>query len=137
MLNALLAFCEFLTKFSERCLLIAHNDSFDVSFLIREIQKHSLVQEFQKIIYGFCDSLKLFGRKFPSQKGKGMFTFSKLAEAFLENNVLTQNFHKALYCVIILKQIVTPILQTDDLFKNSVDYMTSVNKLILDKKNNR
>ncbi|RLU15342.1 hypothetical protein DMN91_012336 [Ooceraea biroi] len=58
--DALQAFYKFLTKFSTGCLLTAHNASFDVSYLIREIKKYSLINEFQGIIYGFCDTLKLF-----------------------------------------------------------------------------
>lgn len=52
MYDALLAFYEFLTKFSNGCSLTAHNALFDISYLIREIKKYSLVNEFKGI--RFC-----------------------------------------------------------------------------------
>ncbi|XP_043462926.1 DNA polymerase III PolC-type-like [Leptopilina heterotoma] len=133
MIDALLSFYEFLSRNSKGCVLAAHNACFDVSFLIREIHKYSLAQEFQKIIYGFCDTLSLFRKKIPDRKGKGMFTLSKLAQDFLTSEVSPENFHEALYDVIVLEQLVVSLAKENDLFLHSTDYVSSINKSILDK----
>ncbi|XP_024869217.1 uncharacterized protein LOC112452964, partial [Temnothorax curvispinosus] len=105
MREALQAFYEFLSKFTKGSLLIAHNAIFDITFLVREIKKYSLVDEFKKIIYGFSDSLKLFRKKLSDRKGPGMFTLAKLAEDFLKNDSFEMNFHEATFDVIVLEKL--------------------------------
>ena len=99
------SFSMFLQKFAGVALLTAHNASFDQRFLIRNIMKYSLITEFSSVIYGFCDTLKLFRVKFPHTKGKGMMTLSKLSQDLLPFEVESENFHEATYNVIIFKKL--------------------------------
>jgi len=105
MVDALQAFYAFLCKVGQnkKCILIAHNASFDISFFLRECIKYSLIDCFKSIVYGFCDSLQLFRQKFPDRKGKGMCTLSKLAEDLLENHTKNENYHEAVFDVSILQ----------------------------------
>jgi len=129
-LDALKAFHTFLSKFGSTCLLTAHNASFDVSFVIRECIKYSLIKDFKDVVYGFCDTLKLFRKKFSERKKKGMCTLSKLAQDLLDENISNKNFHEATYDVLILQKLVNKNLSVDDLFKNSTLFMISVNNSI-------
>ncbi|KAK0167761.1 hypothetical protein PV327_001625 [Microctonus hyperodae] len=94
-IEALQSFYSFLSRIGGTCILVAHNSTFDTSFLLREVIKYSLENEYHKIIYRFADSLKLLKRKFPQRQIKGMFTLSRLAEDLLEINVCKENFHEA------------------------------------------
>lgn len=47
------------------CILVAHNCAFDAPRLVKAIRSKSLVDEFQKVIVGFVDTLPLFRKKFP------------------------------------------------------------------------
>ena len=67
--------------------------------------KYLLITEFSSIIYGFCDTLKLFRVKFLHKKGKGMMTLSKLSQNLLPFEAESENFHEATYDVIILQKL--------------------------------
>ncbi|KAK0165585.1 hypothetical protein PV328_004089 [Microctonus aethiopoides] len=125
-IEALQSFSSFLNLISRTCILVAHNAQFDVSFLIREVIKYSLENEYDKVIYGFADSLKLLRRKFPERQGKGMFTLSRLAEDLLEINLCIENFHEATYDVIILQDLVNKILTVDDIFDHTITLVESL-----------
>ena len=56
---------EFLQKIGPKCLLVAHNDKFDAPRVVHLMQDLGLDGEFQKLIYGFTDSLKLFREALP------------------------------------------------------------------------
>lgn len=126
MFDALIGFLEYLNKFKKKCLLVAHNASLDKFFLLREIFKYSLSDDFDKVIWGFCDTLKLFKQQFPDRKGTGMCTLTKLAEDFLKENSAITNFHDATYDVLVLKQLIEKKLNFNLLANNSISMSKSV-----------
>ena len=67
--------------------------------------KYSFVSEFSPVIYGFCNTLKLFRVKHRNRKGRGMLTLSKLSQDLLNFEVESENFHEATYDVIILQKL--------------------------------
>ncbi|KAK0071593.1 hypothetical protein PV325_012634 [Microctonus aethiopoides] len=112
------------------CILVAHNATFDTSFLLREIIRYSLENEYSNIIYGFADSLKLLRRKFPERQGNGMFKLSKLAEDLLQTNLCTENFHEAIYDGIVLQDLLNKYLTADDLFDHAITFVESLKDFI-------
>lgn len=125
-LQGLHEFLTFLRNFEKKCLLIAHNASFDVHFLIRDCMKYSLIDDFSRVIYGFSDSLKLFRQIFPERKGKGIHTLPKLAEDLLEIRASNENFHDAKYDVIVLMQLVDCYLPFNRLYETATMFSISV-----------
>lgn len=115
--DALLSFLEFLNLSSRPCVLVAHNSSFDSSFLIRAVLQSKMVLDFQKIA-GFCDSLSLFKKVFSTRKGEGQFKLGTLAKDILKIES-TKSFHEALYDVQILKQLASSVLNIDEIFKKT------------------
>lgn len=67
--EALVAFYQFLCSFKQKCVLTAHNCSFDRPRLIKAIKKVSMFAQFQSIINGFSDTLTII-KKFTGNKGK-------------------------------------------------------------------
>ena len=55
-----------------RCLLVAHNASFDTPRLLRLISKHGMINEF-RVIVGFADTLVIFKKVLSDRKGPGKF----------------------------------------------------------------
>lgn len=105
--DALQAFSQFLRSFSTPCILVAHNASFDISFLLREVHKNSMINDYAKIIYGFVDSLKILKKKFTERpREKGMFTLKKLADDFLTLDAGDENFHEGLFDCKILQNLI-------------------------------
>ncbi|KAK0166663.1 hypothetical protein PV327_004155 [Microctonus hyperodae] len=127
--DALQSFRQFLNLSSKPCLLVAHNENFDKSHLLRAILKCSLVESFN-IIAGFSDSLPLFKNHFGSNKTPGEHKLSTLAVKHL-NVKLDDQFHEALYDVKILEQLVS-LTNEDHLFESSKSYnacLTHITKL--------
>lgn len=54
--DALLAFLEFLKLHAQKCLLVAHNASFDSSRLLFAVIKNSMIKEYRDVIAGFSDT---------------------------------------------------------------------------------
>ncbi|KAK0074425.1 hypothetical protein PV326_012460 [Microctonus aethiopoides] len=130
MIEALQSFYSFLNMICGTCILVAHNATFDTSFLLREIIRYSLENEYSNIIYGFADSLKLLRRKFPERQGNGMFKLSKLAEDLLQTNLCTENFHEAIYDGIVLQDLLNKYLTADDLFDHAITFVESLKDFI-------
>ncbi|CAH0555169.1 unnamed protein product [Brassicogethes aeneus] len=126
--DALRAFKQFLSKFKEPCLLVAHNASFDVSHLVRAILKCDMVNDFT-VICGFCDSLPLLKKHFNERSGEGAFKLETLAKELLQQES-TGAFHEASYDVYVLKSLVSSYLDNEDIFKNAKTYADSVNHVI-------
>ena len=137
-IDALQSFITFFKQFSGTSLLTAHNASFDERFLIRDIMKYSLVSEFSQVVYGFCDTLKLFRVKYPDRKGKGMLTLSKLSQDLLNFEVESENFHEATYDVIILQKLgnenFTNTLMLENAKKFNESLKSAINKCTNNKK---
>ncbi|XP_024890200.1 uncharacterized protein LOC112466367 isoform X2 [Temnothorax curvispinosus] len=77
---ALKSFIDFLTP--DPVILIAHNGGrFDAPMLLNELRSLGLLQDFQSVVFGFCDTLPLLKKKLPERiKAKKSFRQSVLAE---------------------------------------------------------
>lgn len=115
--DALLAFHQYLHTYCNPCILVAHNASFDASHLLLAIKNCLMLNDFN-FVAGYTDSLAILRRKIPDRKGEGMFELSVLAKDLL-NIYSNDNFHEAMYDVIIFKKIVDLMLTIDDLLINS------------------
>ena len=58
-LEAIVALYQFLTSFGRKCILTAHNCSFDYPRLINVIETVFMIDHFQIVVEGFCDSLPI------------------------------------------------------------------------------
>ncbi|XP_074113941.1 LOW QUALITY PROTEIN: uncharacterized protein LOC141537002 [Cotesia typhae] len=114
--DALSSFLKFLDLSPKPCVLVAHNSSFDSSF-IRAVIQCNMILEFKKIA-GFSDSLSLFKKRLATRKGPGQFKLGTLAKDFLKIES-TENFHEALYDVKILKQLVLSVLNIEKIYENT------------------
>ncbi|XP_058807184.1 uncharacterized protein LOC131673301 [Phymastichus coffea] len=103
--DGLLAFKQFLESLSKfkKCLLVAHNASFDTRILLRNLISCNILRDFD-IIQGFSDSLKAFKKLISQKKGPGQFTLHGLATEYLASEDL-QNFHDAVGDVRMLEKL--------------------------------
>jgi len=79
LLEALIAFYEFLCCLKRKCILCAHNCSFDYTRLIRAIDKVFMKDHYKTIVYGFCDTLPII-KKITGKKSKGSNKLENLAK---------------------------------------------------------
>lgn len=106
--DALKSFEKFLFDLSEgkrKCLLVAHNASFDAPRLLRAVENASVVGVLS-LISGFADTLALFRKTFTDRKGPGQFKLETLSKDFLQPRDDQQSFHDAAYDVSVLQTLV-------------------------------
>lgn len=101
-------FKEWLAELSKPCILVAHNARFDISFLLRNLENNSMIEDFENLVAGFSDTLVTLRKLYPQRKGPGMFKLSTLARDLLQIES-TENFHNAIYDVEILEKIASTI----------------------------
>ncbi|KAL1487723.1 hypothetical protein ABEB36_015630 [Hypothenemus hampei] len=94
--DALTHFQQFLADCEPPCILIAHNCTFDKVRLINNIQSAGMYEEFETIIDGFVDTLKIFRNVLPKQS---KYTLESLAQ---NSGVNTAGAHNALMDVKML-----------------------------------
>lgn len=58
---------EFLKIFQKKCILVAHNCTFDSMRFLKLIKQSSMQEEYEEWVYAFCDTLKMFREKFPKR----------------------------------------------------------------------
>ncbi|KAM0732898.1 DNA polymerase III PolC-type [Formica fusca] len=93
------------------CILVAHNGlRFDFPLLFRALKKKSMIEDFEKLIVGFADTLIILRKIYPERKGPEMFKLSTLAQELKIK--LPRNFHNAAYDVQILEKIASKIIFT-------------------------
>ncbi|KAM9528241.1 protein PML-like [Salvelinus alpinus] len=98
--EALTSFISFLSSFHEP-LLAAHNaQRFDCPVLARALREYSLMDEFQKVVSGFLDTLKIGKEMFPSTRTG--YSQKSLVRVFLEK---TYEAHNALEDVKALQEL--------------------------------
>lgn len=110
-----MSFLEFLNLSPKPCVLLAHNASFDASFLMRTVSQYKMVSDYQKIA-GFCDSLSLIKKELPTRKGQ--FKLGALARDYLRIES-REKFHDTLYDVQILKGLTLSILNIYNVYGNT------------------
>ncbi|KAJ8666773.1 hypothetical protein QAD02_008435 [Eretmocerus hayati] len=132
------AFYTFLKQIPRKSVLVAHNAGFDTKFLIRDLKKCSLLKKFSTVIYGVCDSLALFRKKYPERKKGGMCTLSKLAGDLLEIDKSGTEFHEASFDVRILQSLMLFALNfaeytADEIMSKSTRFVDVVQKKLVRK----
>ncbi|XP_034935711.1 uncharacterized protein [Chelonus insularis] len=127
--QALLEFKNYLASLSTPILLVAHKVTFDSHFLVRAIQKHSLISEFESVIIGFSDSLNIFKTKYPDRKGPGVFKLSALANDFLPENS-NENFHDAVYDANVLQQLSSLLISKTEFFDTAVSFRATLQSIM-------
>lgn len=107
-LNKLL---EFLKKFGKKCLLVAHNDSFDAPRLVNLIEHCGKRKEFKEVIFGFSDTLGIFKSKF---KDLTHHNLEYLATTIL--SLSCEEAHDAAFDIHVLQRLVIEKkIQVDEL----------------------
>jgi len=127
--DALLAFSEFLNFDSKSCVLVAHNGNrFDFPRLINAILSTGLLENFSTI-KRCSDSMLVFKKLLPDQKGPGSLTLIQLASKFLniESNI---NFHEALFDVTVMRNLVKEITTEYTLITQSTSFSELVSRTI-------
>lgn len=105
---------EFLQKLNKKCLLVAHNCSFDSSRLILTVKNLNLLEGYEQVIDGFSDSLSLFRKKYP--KRESGYKLTTLATELLSLSV--DGAHDASFDVNLLEKLSTTFLDINDVVKN-------------------
>lgn len=108
---------ELLTNLDKKCILIAHNCSFDSTRLIYAIEQEDLLKEFENVIFGFSDLLKLFKKILPKRKS---YKLTNLITELL--SVSCTGAHDASFDVAILKKLSKVYLTNDDIIKSNNTY---------------
>lgn len=110
--DALLKFYNFLVELKKKCVLVAHNCTFDRPRLIEAIKRSLLIQHFAAVIFGFSDSLPII-KKITKLTGKGENKLEKLAENL---EISTSNAHNATDDVAMLEQVIMKLGISDETF---------------------
>lgn len=129
--EALVSLYQFLCKFKNKCVLTAHNCSFDYPRLVKAIEKTYLDKYFQSIVYGFSDTLPII-RSVTGVKTAGSNTLENLA-----NNLKIQGFqaHDAVGDVAMLEQIVLKLeISETQIIQSSFTWNSAKEKILLSKK---
>lgn len=125
--EAMLHFFQFLCTFEKKCILTAHNCSFDYPRLMNAIEKVFMKKHFQSIIYGFCDTLPII-RKCTGKKGKGQNKLQILAENF---GINCDKAHDAIEDVIILEKVLIKLnISTIQLRESTISWIDATNKIM-------
>lgn len=124
--EALLGFYEFLSIFKKKCILTAHNCSFDRPRFMAAVEKVFLTEHFKNIVYGFCDTLPII-RKVTGKKGKGCNKLKNLAQEFEIN---CDKAHDALFDVIMLSHIIKKLEIKNVHLKNCILTWSAANEKI-------
>lgn len=122
--EAMLKMLEFLKATGQKCLLVAHNDKFDAPRVLHLLQDLGLDEEFEKLTYGFSDSLKLFKDTFPKLECHKL--------EFLATNKLSESCedaHDATFDVRILEKLAAEFLNVEDFFRVAKPFDYVVNLL--------
>lgn len=123
--EALRQFLAFLSGFSGRCILVAHNANFDRDHLFRAMQKEGLFHELSNLVYGICDTLQIFRHMYPERKGKGAHTLLGLYNVIVGKQV--ENAHNALIDVIMLEEAVEAANITTGML---IEYTSSLHSIL-------
>lgn len=117
--EALAGFARFINKSSKskKCLLVAHNATFDKRVFLTELFKHGMMEQFYNVS-GIADTYWLFKKELADRKGPDMFKLEVLAKDFLPADE-KNNFHDALYDVITLQKLVHSLSSENNLLKFS------------------
>ncbi|XP_034944882.1 uncharacterized protein [Chelonus insularis] len=117
--DALESFKQFsfnLSNGRKKCLLVAHNASFDVPRLLGAVINAKLLGTLD-LIAGFADTLTLFRSVLIDRKGPGQFKLENVSKDFLQicdND--QQSFHDAAYDVVILQKLTETLKLESKLF---------------------
>ncbi|XP_063991230.1 uncharacterized protein LOC135169826 isoform X2 [Diachasmimorpha longicaudata] len=125
---ALTELLSYLQKFNKKCILVAHNLSFDGPRLLRSIEKASLLNEFHSVVAGLACSLKAYKHKMNIQKRKeGNLKLENLARAHVKH-VDTKSIHNASYDVYLLRRFVCNVFSLEDIVSELIPMTDAVTK---------
>lgn len=100
--DAMVSFYQFLYRFNRKCILTAHNCSFDYPRIMAAAKKMHMDNHFQSVVLGFADTIPLI-KKCTQLKGKGNNKLKSLADKF---GIEASQVHDAVHDVRILEKIV-------------------------------
>lgn len=108
-------------------ILVAHNGHrFDTPKLLKEVRSLGLLSKFQKIIYGFCDSLPALKKKLPERvKSKQSFRLSTLAEDLIGESA-SAGSHNGAIDVRMLEEIIRVSGITDEELRAETKTMKAI-----------
>lgn len=116
---ALIGLYEFLCIFNRKCILVAHNCSFDYRRLMGAMQKVFMQKQFHAIIYGYANSRPIIKMKTNKKKK----SHNKLENFAREFNINCNKAHDALYDVVMLDLALNKSNITDiDLISSSISW---------------
>ena len=124
--EALLKLYNFLCSLKRKCILAAHNCSFNFPRLINAIKKSCMTEHFHVIIHGYYDTLPVIKMK-TGKKGKGD---NKLENVAAEFEINCEKAHDALHDVIILDEVLKKLnVSNDELKKSFLSWEGAQNKI--------
>lgn len=116
---------KYLHSLNKKCILVAHNCSFDSLRLVLAIQELSLLEQYQKYVKGFSDSLALFRRKFPNRKNG--YKLTTLATELLDLSCV--GAHDAKFDVMLLENLCTKLIDMNEIITTKTSIESIVEKL--------
>ena len=109
-------------------MLVAHNATFDVRILLRQIMAHNMLLDFD-MIAEFSYTLKVLKKVLTDRKGPGRYTLNFLAVKFLDPDKL-QNLFDAISYVTILEKIVHASRSEKNLISFQKSYYVCYNEIL-------
>ncbi|KAJ8684810.1 hypothetical protein QAD02_020603 [Eretmocerus hayati] len=129
--EAILAFYEFLSSFKKKCILTAHNCSYDSAVLIDAMNKVYLKEHYASVVAGFSDTLPITRKK----TGKRAAGENKLENLAKKLKISNENAHDALSDVIMLQEVVNKLeISQIDIREHTVTWLDMDNRKNLEKK---
>lgn len=102
----------------QKCLLVAHNASFDTRFILKSLKQVNLMDPFKKIVVGISDTLVLFRSMLKDRTGS--FSLGNLAEDYL-HDVSHEKLHDGKYDVFVLNNLIEKLIPQNDRLKLLLD----------------
>ena len=135
--EALISLYQFLFAFQKKCVLTAHNCAFDYPRLFKAIRKTYLDKYFQRLVYGFSDTLPLI-RSISEVKTAG---YNKLENIAQRLKIQGFQAHNAIDDVAVLNKIIVALKMWNNqiekqIIESSLIWYAAEEKILLSDKCN-
>jgi DNA polymerase III alpha subunit (gram-positive type) len=125
--EALKRFLQYLKRFPQPVMLVAHNAVFDANFLVDSFKRCSMLDEFLAVVAGFTDTFEAALKNVRKSSGLQNYQLKSLVYHF--TRVRPTDLHSATADALALKKVLPYLLQTDEKMKSFSYSMEKFSKI--------